>query len=46
MIIILINWKSWINNTQVDDARDINVVMLVYVLIQYSDTFSKTSGSS
>ena len=31
---------------QVDDARDINVVMLVYVLIQYSDTFSKTSGSS
>ena len=33
-----------INNTQVDDAHDVVVVMPMYELIQYSDMYSKTSG--
>ena len=33
------------NNTQVDDAQRINVVMAMYNLIEYSDAYSKTSGS-
>ena len=32
------------NNTQVDDAHYIDVVMLMYNLIEYSDNYSKTSG--
>ena len=34
-----------INNTQVDNAKDINIVMPMYNLIEYSDNYSKTSGS-
>ena len=34
-----------INNTQSDDAQKIDVVMLMYKLIDYSDAYSKTSGS-
>ena len=34
-----------INNTQVDDAQDIDLVMPMYNLIEYSDIFSKTSAS-
>ena len=34
-----------INNTQVDDAKDIDIVMPMYNLIEYSDPYSKTSGS-
>ena len=34
-----------INNTQVDHAKDIDIVMPMYNLIEYSDTYSKTSGS-
>ena len=33
------------NNTQVDDAPDIDIVMTMYNLIGYSDVSSKTSGS-
>ena len=33
-----------INNTQVDDAHDIDVVMPMYNLIEYSDRYSKPSG--
>ena len=33
------------NKTQVDDARDIDLVMPMYNLIEYSDTFTKNSGS-
>ena len=33
------------NNIQLDNAKDIDVVMLVYNLIEYSDNYSKTSGS-
>ena len=35
---------SRINNTQVDDASYINVVMSMYNLIEYSDNYLKTSG--
>ena len=34
-----------INNTQIDDAQYLNIVMLMYSLIEYSDNHSKTSGS-
>ena len=33
------------NNTQIDNAKDIDVVMLMYNLMEYSDNYSKTSGS-
>ena len=35
---------SRINNTQVDDAQYIDVVMPMYNIIEYSDNYSKTSG--
>ena len=31
-------------NTQVDNAKDIDIVMPIYNLIEYSDNYSKTSG--
>ena len=36
---------SRINNTEIDNAKDIDIVMLMYNLIEYSDNYSKTSGS-
>ena len=36
---------SRINDTDIDTAQDIDIVMPVYNLIQYSDNYSKTSGS-
>ena len=36
---------SQINNTQIDNAKDIDIVMPIYNLIEYSDNYSKTSGS-
>ena len=33
------------NNTEVDDAHDIDVVMPMYNLIEYTDTYSKTLRS-
>ena len=39
------NCMSEINNTQTDNAKDIDVVMPMYNLIEYSDNYSKTSGS-
>ena len=38
------NCINRINNIQVDDAHDIDVVMSVYNLIEYSDHYLKTSG--
>ena len=38
------NCISEINNTQIDNAKDIDVVMSVYNLIEYSDNYSKTFG--
>ena len=35
---------SRINNTQIDDAQYIDVVMPMYNLIEYKDDYSKTSG--
>ena len=39
------NCISVINNTQVDNATDIDIVMLMYNLIEYSNNYSKISGS-
>ena len=39
------NCISEIINTQVDNAKDIDIVMPIYNLIEYSDNYSKTSGS-
>ena len=36
---------SVINNPQVDDAQDIDIVMPMYNLIEYSDVYLKTWGS-
>ena len=36
---------SKINKTQVDNVKDIDIIMLMYNLIEYSDNYSKTSGS-
>ena len=33
-----------INNTQVDDAQKIDIIIPMYNLIEYSDAYSKTSG--
>ena len=38
------NCISEINNTQVDKAKDIDIVMPMYNLIEYSDNYVKTSG--
>ena len=40
-----INCISEINNTQVDNAKDIDIVMPMYNLIEYSDNYAKTLGS-
>ena len=39
------NCISEINNTQVDNAKDIDIVMPIYNLIEYCDNYAKTSGS-
>ena len=39
------DWISEINNTQIDNAKDIDSVMPMYNLIEYSDNYSKTSVS-
>ena len=36
---------SRINNTDIDTAQDVDIVMLMYKLIEYSDNYSKKSGS-
>ena len=36
---------SRINNPDIDNAHDIDIVMPMYNLIDYSDNYSKTSGS-
>ena len=39
------NCISEINNTQKDNAKDIDIVMPAYNLIEYSDNYPKTTGS-
>ena len=36
---------SRINNIDIDNAQDIDIVMPMYNLIEYSDNYSRTSGS-
>ena len=38
------NYISEINNTQIDNAKDIDIVMPMYNLIEYSDNYAKTTG--
>ena len=40
-----INCISEINNTQIDNAKDIDIVMPMYNLIEYSDNYAKSAGS-
>ena len=35
-----VNCKSEINKTEIDNAKDIDIVMPMYNLIEYSDTYS------
>ena len=37
------NYITEIDNIQADDAQDIDIVMLMYNLIEYSDAYLKTS---
>ena len=39
------NCISEINNTQIDIIKDIDIVMPMYNLIEYSDNYAKTTGS-
>ena len=39
------NCISKINNKQIDNAEYIDIVIPMYNLIEYSDNYSKTSGS-
>ena len=39
------NCISKINNTQIDNAEYIDITMPMYNLIEYSDNYSKLSGS-
>ena len=39
------NCISEINDTQIDNVKDIDIVMPMYNLTEYSDNYSKTSGS-
>ena len=39
------NCISEINNTQIGNAKDIDIVMPMYNLIEYSDNYAKSTGS-
>ena len=39
------NCISEINNTEIDNAKDINIVTPMYNLFEYSDSYAKTTGS-
>ena len=39
------NCISEINNTQIDNAKDIDMVIPMYNLIEYSDNYAKTTGT-
>ena len=39
-----INCISEINNAQIDNAKDVDIVMPMYNLIEYSDNYAKTLG--
>ena len=37
-------FKSEMRNIEIDDPKNIDIVMLMYNLIEYSDNYSKTTG--
>ena len=39
------NCTSEINNTQIDNAKDIDIIMPMYNLIEYNDNYAKTTES-
>ena len=39
-----INWKNRINNTEIDNAKEIDIVLRMYNLVEYCDTYVKISG--
>ena len=39
-----INCISEISNIQIDNCKDIDIIMAMYNLIEYSDNYAKTSG--
>ena len=39
------NYIREIYNTQIDNAKDIDIVLPMYILTEYSNNYSKTSGS-
>ena len=39
------NCISEINNAQIDNCKDIDIVMPLYSLIEYNDNYARTSGS-
>ena len=40
-----INCISEVNNTQIDNCKNIDIIIPIYNLIEYSDAYAKTSGS-
>ena len=40
-----LDWISEMNRAQIDNAKDINIVMRMSNLIEYSDNYSRTSRS-
>ena len=42
---LFVNCITKLNNTQLVNSKDINVVMPMYNLIEFSSSYSKTSGS-
>ena len=40
-----INWISRMDITDIDNAKDIDILIPMYNLIEYSDNYSETSGS-
>ena len=39
------NCISEMNNTQIDNAKDIDIVMPIYDLMKYNDNYAKVSAS-
>ena len=39
------NYKGDMNNSEIDNAKDIDIVMPMYNFIECSNSYSKTSGS-
>ena len=42
---LFVSCISKINNTLIDNAEDLDVVMPIYNLLEYSKSYSKTTGS-